>query len=230
MKTTANLATFPEREQYLKIVINSIINQFDEVRVCLNEYKSIPSWLPKNVTAVIPNNDLTDNGKFMFLQPNEIYCTLDDDIIYPANYRQTIEKHIKANPNYISTFHGRILAHNQSRYYQNANHKTFHCVNQLDTPTLLHVCGTGVSGFNTNYFFPNEIAHHPLQKMSDLLCSLFAAQNDIGIICQPHKANWFQVLDVPRTIYNEKKNDDKIQAMLANRITRLPLFQLHQLD
>jgi hypothetical protein len=220
MKTTANIATFPAREKYLKIMLNSIKGQFDKVRICLNEYEKVPDWIDKNIECVIPKFNLTDNGKFLFLKPNEIYCTLDDDIIYPSNHRNILEKYVSNNPECISTFHGRILTRKSGKYYKE-RHRVFHLLNELSTPTILNVCGTACCGFNTNYFMPKSIPFHVLKKMSDILISIEAAKTETPIICQPHIANWFKVMDVPRTIYKEKLHDDKMQAILCNKIFEL---------
>jgi hypothetical protein len=220
MKVTANIATFPARETYLKVMLDSIKGQFDKIRICLNEYDSRPKWINKNIECIIPNKNLTDNGKFLFLQPNEIYCTLDDDIIYPKNYRKTLEYYVNQSPNCISTFHGRILTTKSGRYYKE-KHRVFHLLNELTTPVFINVCGTGVSAFNTNYFKPKNIPFHNLQKMSDILISIEAAKCGTPIICQPKPANWFSIMNVPRTIYNEKVHDDKIQALICNKIYQL---------
>ena len=78
-------------------MLESIKGQFDKVRVCLNEFESVPTWLTEieNLEATIPNKNLTDNGKFLGLETltkPEYYLTLDDDIVYPRNYaRKTVE-------------------------------------------------------------------------------------------------------------------------------------------
>lgn len=220
MRVTANLATFPAREKYLKIMLNSIKGQFDKIRICLNEYDKRPEWIDKEIECVIPKVNLTDNGKFLFLQPNEIYCTLDDDIIYPSNHRDILEKCVKNNPECISTFHGRILTRKSNKYYKE-KHRVFHLLSELTTPTMLNVCGTACCGFNTNYFMPKSIPFNVLKKMSDILISIEAIKNNTPIICQPHKANMFKIMEVPKTIYNEKLNDDKMQAIICNRIFKL---------
>ena len=51
-------------------MLKSIEGQFDKVRVCLNDFDTVPTWLSeiKNLVAVIPPHDLTDNGKYLGLE------------------------------------------------------------------------------------------------------------------------------------------------------------------
>jgi len=70
-------------------VIRVIAPQVDQMFVVLNEYEEIPEQFDAypNVTAVIPDRDVKDAGKFWFQPaPDDIVFTVDDDITYPSNY------------------------------------------------------------------------------------------------------------------------------------------------
>ena len=110
MKITANIATMPCRQNQLSLMISSIIDQVDEVRVCLNDFEDMPEWLQNmdKVYLTIPIKNYTDNGKFLNLpgtgsvsdilaannpRKPEYYFTMDDDIVYPPDYvEKTIER------------------------------------------------------------------------------------------------------------------------------------------
>ena len=67
-KVIAGMASIPERTGSLKKVVDSIINQVDELHIYLNNYEEIPHFLNRDkVTAYLSNyekGDLGDIGKF----------------------------------------------------------------------------------------------------------------------------------------------------------------------
>ncbi len=92
----AHMATFPDRISVLPKSVASIASQVDRVFICLNEYEAVPDFLGDfdNVTAVIPDRDYKDVGKFIFQPAQEdIVFLVDDDIEYAEGYvRQTIRR------------------------------------------------------------------------------------------------------------------------------------------
>jgi len=85
----AHMATYPARSEVLKDAVENILKQIDHLYIVLNEYTEIPSFLlnePK-ITAVIPERDLKDVGKFYFQpNPDDIVLMVDDDLIYDKKY------------------------------------------------------------------------------------------------------------------------------------------------
>lgn len=215
MKLTANLATRPKRYNELRKMLRSIDGQFDEVRIYLNETNEVPKWLD-NYTVVTGDN-LTDNGKLYFLQfaKNEYYFTVDDDIIYPKNYAETMVDEIKKH-NTIVTHHGRLLKSKDVSYYR--GHKFFHCANNQTETRLIDVCGTGVTAFDTNYFNPNNLYKSKHLCMSDIVFSLEAAKKNKLITVLPHFAGWLKPLPVKESIYDIHINNESEQISLANKI------------
>ena len=130
MKKTANLATYPAREESLKQMLESIRGQFDLVRIIMNQTKKedCPKWLLTeydNVECWFNKKDFKDNGKFVPLDfingqtmsfdeaetikpQHEFYFCLDDDIIYPPDY---VDNFIIQLIQYrcILSYHGRQL-------------------------------------------------------------------------------------------------------------------------
>ena len=85
----AHLATFPPRRRLLRKTCEAILPQVDQLFVVLNGYEDIPGFLAKDarVTAVIPDRDVKDAGKFWFTPaPDDIVLTIDDDIGDPTDY------------------------------------------------------------------------------------------------------------------------------------------------
>jgi hypothetical protein len=89
MKTVANLASFPARILTLKTVLDQISHQFDQINLVLNEYDSVPNFINsyQNVSAILPDEDLKDLGKFFpDISGFDTVFLLDDDIFYPQDY------------------------------------------------------------------------------------------------------------------------------------------------
>lgn len=214
VQITANIATRPQRFKELKQMLKSIKGQFDEVRIYLNECDEVPEWL--HSYTVVTGENLTDNGKFYFLQfvKDEIYCSLDDDIIYPRNYADNLRKGIEKH-NTIVTHHGRILLNKDVSYY--GGHRFFHCANNQPEECLIDVAGTGVTAFDTRYFRPN-IWDSEYKCMSDIVFSLEAINQNKKITVLPHAVGWIKPLLVETSIYSQHRHKESVQISLANKI------------
>lgn len=95
----AHLATFPPRRRLLRRTWQAILPQVDHLFVVLNGYDDIPGFLAKDprVTAIIPDRDVKDAGKFWFPPaPEDIVFTIDDDIGYPPDYVARTLAHLNA--------------------------------------------------------------------------------------------------------------------------------------
>jgi hypothetical protein len=77
----------------------AILPQVDHLYVVLNGYEDIPGFLAQDarVTAIIPDRDVKDAGKFWFAPaPEDIVFTIDDDIGYPPDYVARTLAHLNA--------------------------------------------------------------------------------------------------------------------------------------
>lgn len=189
MKITANIATQESRLDLLSNTIDSIYDQFDEIRIYFNSM--FPNEIPfsigtrDKVICFAEGIDLADNGKFRFIpeenEDDEYYFTLDDDIIYPSNYVSEILEKIKLYRGSIISYHGRELIKKDCPYY--TSHKTFNCFTGHVGDKPIDVPGTGVTGFDTRYFKPTLLYASPYKKMSDLVFAKEAAEKGVPIIC-----------------------------------------------
>jgi len=85
----AHLATFPPRAAVLERTLASILPQVDRLFLCLNQHDAVPAAIAADdrITAIIPDRDLKDAGKFAFVpDDDDIVFTIDDDILYPPDY------------------------------------------------------------------------------------------------------------------------------------------------
>ncbi len=87
----AHIATYPPRLEFLRRSLPTIASQVDQVFLCLNQFAEAPAFLAdyKNVTPMIPAEDLKDVGKFAFeVAPDDLVVMADDDLLYH-------QKHVK---------------------------------------------------------------------------------------------------------------------------------------
>lgn len=232
MKVSANIATYKPRIENgsLERAIDSLMGQVDEVRVFFNDLPSdkiLDKLIPKtpsdrNKYVYRSNLNLTDNGKFYFLDhitEPEIYLTCDDDLIYPPDY---VKRMVEAIEHYkcIVSFHGRQLLGTGIDYY--TGHKSFHCLHGVIHDEMVDVVGTGVCGFDTRYFHPKGLAFSPDQKMSDLIFSLEAAKQGKQMGVLSHAPKWITHIDNKETIHStESIKGTPRQNKIANEIFEL---------
>ena len=223
MKVTANIATYPARYKQLQKMLPTILEQFDEIRVCLNDYDQAPQFLKHDkIIVAIPPVNLTDNGKFMFIEiadKDELYCTLDDDILYPKNYRRTLEEAHKCYPEAILTFHGRKLKGKFKTYYK-AGHTAYRCLGTVHKDSKIDIAGTGVTAF-VPFEGCSQIALFKEQKMSDIVFSLQAAYQKKEIICLRHKQGWIKAIPSNVSIFKDEFKNDVRQAYFSALIYQI---------
>jgi glycosyltransferase involved in cell wall biosynthesis len=178
MKTIAVIATTGNRKEELKRAVSSLVDQVDELLIYDNS----------------KNPDLTDNAKFYYLQFQKdpvYYITADDKIIYPPNYVETLKKAIDKHQ-CVCTFHGRLLV-DGPKYY-NGRHIVFHYLQDVPSSVRVDVPGTGVMGFRTDHFNPENLYKSEYKRMSDLTFALEAKRAGVKIICLKHERNWLKSL------------------------------------
>jgi hypothetical protein len=213
--TSINIATYPARFSNLMATLESLKDQADVIRICLNEYKTIPEVL-KQYDCYIPTTNLTDNGKFLLLSnKREYYFSCDDDITYPPNYvAHTVSLINKYKC--IITYHGRLLQGLNLNYYR--GHKFWHCNKETTNHVLIDVAGTGVTAFDTLYFneYPINTNYH---KMSDVVFSHAARHHKI--MCAKKFDGWIKQQVVSESIYqSESRTNQSNQIKLSNEIYR----------
>lgn len=209
MDVVIAIATMPSREKYLANTIKSLASQCDHLRIYHNGKREV---------------DLTDNGKFYFLQEYKepiYYLTCDDDIIYPPDYVKTMIKAIDRTKG-IVTHHGRILRPNMISYYR-TRHKVFRCNGWVNQEHQIHVGGSGVMGWRTDIFNPVEIYKNEHKRMSDIVVSHEAAKQGVKITVLKHPSNYVTVQPVPteETIFGQERTNDTIQTELAFEILKI---------
>ena len=217
---TVCLASIPSREAALSKTVTSLIGQVDALKVHLNGYTSIPLFLnhPK-IEVVLGDNSRGDNSKFHWIDTlNGYVFTCDDDLLYPPNYIQQMQRGIDvyrclvgasgssfkdAGP--LSSFLNGIAIHPLQR--------------EIQADTNADIVGTGTLGFHTEDLrlkFSDFIDFN----MADLSLLRIARREKIPrkVIQHPHQ--WIVRSTNDHGIYEQNLADDSLETRKVNDILR----------
>lgn len=185
--TSANIATYPARAKSLRKMLDSIHGQFDVVRICLNGYDAIPDDL-KHYKCVIPETDMQDCAKFMWFNErglDEVYFTLDDDLIYPPDYRERMEALL--HDCQVVTAHGHIITELKQDWHDGHIVKAFNAA--VPFMQHVHVGGTGCMAIHPNMRI-DLTEWVPGQADADF--ALACAETQTPIMLAPHIDQWIK--------------------------------------
>jgi len=215
---TAQVASIPDRIDLLKVTVESLLPQVDQLNVMLNNYERAPSFCHKpKVHFYHFDNKKGDAVKFYGLKNIEGYIfTCDDDLSYPPDYIETMCKKLREYNNaVILTNHGRIMNEKPVRNSYTDRKKAFHCLKEETQETYLDIGGTGVMAWHSDFFFPD---YNRIDKanMADIWVALFAQEQGIKIVHNPHRECWIKYLNPKWTIWDEAYNNPGPQTALFN--------------
>ena len=216
------MATVKGREEAFKDAVLSIIDQVDKLIIYQNGYKEIFDFLnnPKIevYSSLETGIDMGDAGKYYKLSEynNHYYFSIDDDLIYPANYVSNMLDNLKKyNDEIIVTHHGRVLRNDAKSYYKDAKIK-YKCLDVVTNDDFVQFGGTGVMAFHTKLVKIN-FEYFRAPNMADIWVGLYARENNIPILVLSHSAGWIKHSDkfnLNDTIYAKHVNNSIIQDSL----------------
>lgn len=217
---TAMLATIPEREKNMEMVVRGLLPQVDRVCVYLNGHESPPeicrhprvTW--RGTCAGDP--DIGDAGKFAFDAEGYV-LTVDDDLFYPTDYVDTIKAGIDRYG--VVSFHGKRYDDLPVESYYRGFSANYRCLDAVEKDVQVHVPGTGVMGYHTDVVrFSLQDFRHP--NMADAWVGLTLHRADVPVWCLAHEAGWIrhQPIDLHRTIARTYCNRDSVQTEAVNRL------------
>ena len=226
------MATFKQRYEALPEVLETIVPQLDMLGLCLNDYtpsdfeylkKELSETVLTKTMFIIPQNDLTDAGKFAFWDRVrwEFYLSLDDDLLYPPEY---VSKIVEACNHYDCpvSYHGYNLK--EGERWLNARANKVHCLHDYPDDVKREVIGTGVACFPNGCFTDkdgdNQLAYMNFEpKMADLNVWKLAKRMDVPLMCLKHAKGWIKHSDKvlkSRTLWAQAAKDDSKQTEFIN--------------
>ena len=210
------VATIQSRKKGLRQAIDAILPQVDKLIVYQNDYKEMMDFLKDEkievISALDTGIDMGDAGKYYRLKDFDdvIYFSIDDDLIYPSNYVDSILDVLASyDHQVIVSAHGRLCMPHIKSYY-NDKLKLYHFSDEISHVSEAHFGGTGVMAFNTKTVKIefNDFKH---PNMADIWLGLHARINNIPIYIIPHSANWIALsdhIDIKESIFNRTKVAD----------------------
>lgn len=208
----ANLATLPERAELLSQVYDSIKYQVDYA--CIN-------------MGVVSETNMGDGEKFLKVSEQNGYIfTMDDDLIYPPDYVQTMIDHIERHKRKsIITLHGRTFGTLPIESYYRCKKNGYHWDYYQPEDVRVDSGGSGVMAWHSDTIKINyDDIKHP--NMADVWMSVFARRANVPIICVKKDASqsdgWIKYIgppedhDNPKTIYSKHFNNDELITEVYN--------------
>ncbi|NCD40907.1 MAG: glycosyltransferase [Bacteroidia bacterium] len=211
-RRVAQMATIPDREKDLKKVVQSIIPYVDELRIMLNKYKTIPTWLKniKNVTPILRNNEKGDAEKFYKVEElkDTVIYILDDDLIYnEVFFNQCHDNTIRLGT--PVGYHGKIMGDNVNNYAKDFK-VAYSCLLDVIGYHYVNVIGTGCLCF-TLEDVSIRYDDFKSENVADLWFSSFCRDRNINLMVLPHVALGYT--HPKRTIWNIKTQKDEVTQL-----------------
>jgi len=216
---TIQIASIPSREQQLKLTINSLYGQVEQINVFLNGYSYIPEFLNRRwINVKVLDNSTGDAAKFFGVERLRGYIfTCDDDIIYPSHYvRSTIKKLQGYNNKVIVTYHGKVFKNRPIKDFYTDPQIKHHYLDRVIRDEYVNIGGTGVMAWHSSAIKLKYSDFH-LPNMADIHISRVAHKKKIGIICLNHLSNFFGHQETSSSIYETHLGGCKAQTKECNR-------------
>lgn len=239
---TVLCASVVGREQQLKVALQSIYDQVDEIHLVLNFYLEVPDWI-NNLTKVYsylnPTNrnahdaiwfrslglDAFDNGN----QPGHnidgrYYFVIDDDLLYPKDYVEKMVEGVERHErNAIITAHGSTIVRPVKDYLE--CRQTYNFSDRLERDIFVDMAGVGCSAWHSSTIKPTP-NDFPIPFCRDLWFAILAKKNNVFLICLQRPTQWILPLQTEGdTVYELTCQNEKLKA-LKNRILKEQLLPL----
>lgn len=225
----AAMATMPQRLHLLEKAISSIRPQVDVVRVYLNSFDEVPSFLKPEEGFLAKNflGDIGDAGKFFWFDKGgfDYYLTADDDILYPPDYVMRLVEEFEArHQKAIVGVHGFVFSEPIESYVTSRAEK-YKCTYGLASARSVHIIGTATAILNRTTI-KLSLKDFPRHNMADLQLAIIAQKQQVPMVVISRDENWIQELQdaAPKhgfSIWKEAKKDGgRMLADVANKAVR----------
>ena len=226
----ASLASIPSRKENLRLVVDSLLPQVDQLRVYLNGYDKVPDFLNRDRVLVArsqEHGDRGDAGKFFWCEGATGYqLTCDDDLIYSDGYVlfmiNAIERYARKA---IVGLHGVILnSPPRNSYYDCRKLIMWSADSKKDQ--FVHLVGTGTLAYHSSAV--NLLrSDFELPNMADIWLGLICQRDRIPVVCAAHRSDMLQLLKCEWTIYQRYRGKEQQQL---DAVDRVPLWRVNKVS
>ena len=188
----AGLASIPSRVNMLERAFNSIYWQVDEIYVYLNNFGEVPEFLMLPGVHVFRSQDFEDYkdvGKFFALRlvDRGIFLTVDDDIIYPTDYVQTMLAHLERTAfKAVVGVHGIQFPKFPKSFF---DRHVFSFNRELESMVPVSMLGTGTTAFDIEAV-GLKFTDFTSYGMADVHLAAHMRKNDIPAFAVPRPPEW----------------------------------------
>lgn len=216
----ANMATIPQRISQLEVVVHSILPQVDQLNIYLNNFEEVPWFLKRDKINIIMSQDEGDRGdagKFFWSDKvSGYYLTIDDDILYPADYVEKLKAGLDRRGKKCAVgIHGEMYG-NEIKHWTKDRKITHHFYYELAVDTPVCVLGTGCQLYHTD-FIRVKPEDFKIPNMADVWFTLICDRQGIFRVALSHRRGWLNILPIPekdtlwgKTLKFESENPDEI--------------------
>jgi len=221
------IATIPSRIEALKTVLDCVYDQCDNIYIVFNNYESIPTEISDGdkITSVLNTSNKDANcARWTYFKHVEGYiASIDDDIIYPEDYMETmISKIDEYDKKVLVTVHGTRIISPFNDYVKNTRIRS-HFRTSLPNDVEVPLAGGGTSVFHTDYIKADR--DFPLSLSNDIYVSHLALRSSIPIVAIKRTEGWLKPIVgcEEGSIWNRTKQDRKYRLIKTNDVKKLIL-------
>jgi FkbM family methyltransferase len=221
------VASIPDRRDYLRQAVASILPSLDQLHVYLNGYPDVPDFLdhPKIVVQRSQEHgDLGDAGKFYGVAAGATrgyYFALDDDIVYPPDFVWTLLNRVRAERaqgrKVAVGLHGKVMPPQVKHYYQ-GHVRQYHGAHALAEAKAVHVLATCALVFHTDDLPLSMADFAGPRNMADIHFSIACQRRQVGCVVIPRPDRYIHIQPIPaeKTIWGQFHRNDQVQTDLYN--------------
>lgn len=239
-KIIASMASVPGRNECLKNTILSLYHQVDEVRVFLNNYDEVPSFLLSLDKVKVESSkiwgDQGDSGKFFWADDETpgYRFTCDDDIVYPPDYVNRMITNLQHyNDRVVVGGHGIMLKQPVTDYYGQSQRKVYHFKNSVSGEFSCHILGTGVLAYKQGSIVISK-KDFMYRNMADVWLAKLLQEQSVPMVRVATPNNWVREGlhndgSIWASSFQEKlcpKNTRMVQTKVLNSIEPLSVQPL----
>ena len=229
----AAMATMPERLHLLERAISSIRPQVDVIRVYLNNFENVPTFLTyqEGILSRDAPGGLGAEGKFYWFDKEKFdyYLTVDDDLLYPPDYASRLINEFEARQRKtIVGVHGFVFSE-PIVSYTDSRLKKYKCTYDLPSARPVHVIGSATAILHPETI-QLSLKDFPRRNMADLQLAIAAQKQKIPMVVIAREENWIKELQdaAPEqrfSIWKEAKKDNGRKKAEIARVA-VPHWQL----
>lgn len=228
----AGMATMPSRASTAPNAIASLLPQVDRLWLFLDRFDATPRYAEDDRIRVMRSQDVGDlraNGKLLGVALETEPCAFfgaDDDILYPADYCDTLEAH-------VDRYRGRAVVGVQAGVLRppmasyGRDMKVLHRRADQERAEGVDLLGSDSLAFRTSTL-RFDVREWEDLNMVDLSFAHVAREQSIPLIKIPRAAHWLSALEENQddSIWIGVLADDSRQTALAQELMAIPRPQL----